>query len=233
MATPHINANESDIASIVIMPGDPLRAKYIAEKYLEEYHLVSDVRMNLGYTGYYKNTKVTIFSSGMGMPSMGIYAYELFKNYNVKKIIRLGSCGSYFKEIKVRDLILVEKAYTTSNFAYQYSGVPLQICRSNPFLNQKIIKQAHDQGIELKIGNINTSDIFYNDYEDENIKANYCLGVEMESFALFYIANKLDREATSLLTVSDNLVTNEKMTSLEREQTLDQAITLALDSITL
>lgn len=229
--TPHIAAKKEDIASIVIMPGDPLRAKYIAEKYLKDYCMINNVRMNLGYTGYYDDILVTVMASGMGMGSMGIYAYELFKAYDVSKIIRVGSCGSYFAEIKIRDLILVEKAYTTSNFVYQESGRSLQICKSSPFLNQKIIKQAHHDNINIKFGNINTSDVFYSDYKDEGVKENYCLGEEMESFALFYIAQKLGKESTAVLTVSDNLITKEKMTPIEREQTFDQAITLVLDSL--
>lgn len=230
--TPHINAKKEDIASIVIMPGDPLRVKYIAEKYLKDARLVNSVRMNLAYTGYYDDTLITVMSSGMGMGSMGIYAYELFKYYDVRKIIRLGSCGSYFKEINVRDLILAEKAYTNANFAYQDSGSSMQLCKSSPFLNQKIIEYAHNNNIEVKYGNIHTTDVFYNEYDDERIKENYCLAVEMESFALFYIARKLGRDATALLTVSDNLVTKEQLSSKEREQTFDQAIVLVLNTIT-
>lgn len=229
--TIHIGAEKGDIADIVIMPGDPLRAKYIAEKYLKDAKLVSNIRLALAYTGYYKDKRITVIASGMGMPSMAIYAFELYKEYDVKKIIRVGSCGSYHEKIKLRDIILVEKAYTLSNFPMQYNKKDTNTAESSKELNQKIIKTAAESNIEIKIGNINTSDIFYEIYQDESIKENYCLGVEMESFALLYIANELQRQAATILTVSDNLVTKEKLNSLEREQTFDQAISLALDSL--
>lgn len=229
--TIHIGAEKEDIADVVIMPGDPLRAKYIAEKYLKDAKLVSNVRLALAYTGYYKDKKITVIASGMGMPSMAIYAFELYKEYDVKKIIRVGSCGSYHEKIKLRDIILVEKAYTLSNFPMQYNKKETNIAVSSEELNQKIIETAAASNIEIKIGNINTSDIFYEIYQDESIKENYCLGVEMESFALLYIASELEKQAATILTVSDNLVTKEKLNSLDREQSFDEAISLALDSL--
>lgn len=229
--TPHMNAEKENIANIVIMPGDPLRAKYIAEKYLTDVKLVNNVRLALAYTGYYKDKKITVMASGMGMASIGLYAYELFTYYGVQKIIRLGSCGSYSKEIKVRDIILVEKAYTLSNFAFQYNGEDVHLVKSSVLLGQSIVNSANKNNITIKIGNINTSDVFYNKYEDEKIKENYCLGVEMESFALFYIAKMLGKDATSVLTVSDNLVTKEQLSSEEREKTFDEAITLVLEAV--
>lgn len=227
----HINTKKENIASRVIMPGDPLRVKYIAEKYLTDAKLVNKVRLNLAYTGYYKDKLVTVMASGMGMPSMGIYASELYSEFDVDKIIRVGSCGSYYEEINLKDVILVEKAYTTSNFAYQLSGASCNLIDSSEKLNQKIIDVASSKSIELKIGNINTTDIFYNDYTDNKIKENYCLAVEMETFALFYLAKKYKKEAASILTVSDNLITKKELSSSERETTFDEAITLALDSI--
>ncbi len=229
----HIGAKSDEVAPLVIMPGDPLRVKYIAEKYLKDAKLINKIRINLGYTGYYNNKQVTILASGMGMPSMGIYANELFREYGVKKIIRVGSCGSYYKEIKIRDIILVEKAYTLSNFAFQDRGVNINLISSSTFLNNRVIEEAVRRNINIKIGNINTSDVFYNEIEDDKIKQNYCLGVEMETFALFYIAKKYQKDAASILTVSDNLITKEQMSSDEREQTLDEAIVLALNSITI
>ena len=229
--TAHISAKPGEIASIVIMPGDPLRAKYIAEKYLTDIRLVNNVRMNLTYTGFYNGKEVTVMASGMGMPSMSIYAKELFDVYDVDKIIRVGSCGSYHKEIKVRDIILAEKSFTISNFAYQESGKHLDLVKASSFLNQTIIETAHKKEIDLKLGTVNCSDVFYHDYEDDRIKENYCLVVEMESFALFYLANKFNKEAACVLTVSDNLITKEELTSLEREQTFDMSITLVLDSL--
>ena len=229
--TPHIKAKKDEIAEVVIMPGDPLRAKYIAEKYLDDYELVNNVRMCLMYTGYYNGKRVTIGASGMGMPSMSIYAYELFTVYDVSKIIRVGSCGSYFPEVKVRDIILAEKAYTLSNFAFQFDGEEKNMIKSSFDLNKNIIKCADSKNLKMKIGTINSSDVFYNQYKDKAIKDNFCLGVEMECFALFYLAKKLGKDATAVLTVSDNLVTKEELSSLEREQTFDEAITLVLDSI--
>lgn len=227
----HINTNVENIAKTVIMPGDPLRVKYIAEKYLTNPVLVNKTRLSLIYTGLYKDKLVTIAASGMGMPSMGIYAYELFNDFKVEKIIRLGSCGSYYDEIKVRDIILVEKAFTLSNFSYQYDRSNVDLVSSSKNLNRKIIETAMQKNIDLRIGNINTSDLFYNTYENPKIKENFCLGVEMETFALFYMAEKLNKEAASILTVSDNLVSKELLSSEEREKTFDEAITLALDSI--
>lgn len=229
--TPHMNAEKGNISDIVIMPGDPLRAKYIAENFLQDITLVNNVRLALAYTGYYEGRKITVMASGMGMPSIGIYAYELFNEYGVKKIIRLGSCGSYSTEIKLRDIILVEKAYTLSNFAFQFTGEDVHLVKSSVLLGQSIVNSANKNNISIKIGNINTSDIFYNKYHDEKIKENYCLGVEMECFALFYVAKLLGRDATAVLTVSDNLVTKEKLSSEDRETSFNDAIKLVLEAV--
>ena len=227
----HIGTKIGNIADVVIMPGDPLRAKYIADKYLTDCKLVNNIRINLAYTGYYKGRLVTVMSSGMGMPSMAIYATELFTEFDVDKIIRVGSCGSYYEEINLRDIILVERAYTTSNFAFQLSGDKMNISKSDSTLNKKIVETALNKNLNIKLGNINTSDVFYNEYTNPKIKENFCLAVEMETFALFYIATKYHKQAASILTVSDNLVTKRELTSEEREKTFDEAILLALDSI--
>lgn len=227
----HINTKKENIAKTVIMPGDPLRVKYIAEKYLTNVSLVNKTRLCLAYTGLYKDRLVTVMASGMGMPSMAIYSYELFNEFDVDKIIRVGSCGSYYEEIRPRDIILVEKAFTLSNFAYQYDKENVNIIEGSSNLNKKIIDTAFKKKLDIRIGNINTSDLFYNKYENPKIRENFCLGVEMETFALFYMAKKFSKEASSILTVSDNLVTKEELTSEEREKTFDEAITLALDSI--
>ncbi len=229
--TAHINAKLTDIAPLVIMPGDPIRAKYIAEKYLTNIKMVNDTRLALAYTGYYNSKKITIFASGMGMPSIAIYATELFQQYNVKRIIRVGTCGSYYKEINIKDIILVEKAYTLSNFAYQYNGKTQHIEESSQSINQDIITVANSKHKDIKIGNINTSDLFYSKYQDKQVQENFCLGVEMECFALFFIAKRYQKDAGAILTVSDNLVTKEEMTSEERAKRLDDAIILALDAI--
>ena len=140
---------DDDIAKLVIMPGDPVRVKFIAENYLDDYKLVNNVRLNLAYTGYFKGVKVTVMSSGMGCPSMAIYAKELFDYYNVEKIIRVGSCGSYYDEIDVKSVILVEKAYTLSNFSYQYDGKEIDLISASSFLNQKIIENAYQKLFSL------------------------------------------------------------------------------------
>lgn len=228
----HIGAKKEEVSDLVIISGDPLRIKNIAEKYLDKVKLINKIRINLGYTGYYNNKRVTVIACGMGMPSMAIYTEELFNEYDVSKIIRVGSCGSYYEEIKLKSIILAEKAYTLSNFSYEYSGKLENICKGSSFLNQKIIKQAFNKNLNISIGNINTTDLFYHKYEDSKIKENFCLAVEMETFALFYIAKKYNKEAASILTVSDNSVTKEVMSSEDREKAFDEAITLALDSIT-
>lgn len=227
----HIGAKKEDIASIVLTARDPLRVKYIAEKYLKEPRLVNNIRMNLGYTGYYKNTLITVISSGMGMGSMGIFAHELFSDYDVQKIIRIGSCGSYFEEIGLNDIVIAEKAYSTSNFAFQESGKDINLVKSAPFLNQKIIREAHNDGIEVRYGTVCSTDLFYRNYDDPGIRENYCLVEEMECFALFYEALKFEREASAVLTVSDNLKTQERLSALDREQSFDKAILLVLDTV--
>lgn len=230
--TPHINAKVDDIAKLVIMPGDPLRAKFIAEKYLKDAKLVSDTRLILAYTGFFNDKEVTVMASGMGMPSMAIYAYELFNVYNVEKIIRVGSCGALLPDIKLKEVILAEKAYTSSNFAYQYSGTYLDIINSSDSLNQDILLSAKELGIDIKKGIVNTSDLFYHDYYDKELEKVNPLAVEMECFGLFYVAKKSLKEASAILTVSDNIVTKEEMSSLDREKTFTEAIKLALNAIT-
>ncbi|NLL44152.1 MAG: purine-nucleoside phosphorylase [Mollicutes bacterium] len=231
--TPHIEAKKEDIASIVIMPGDPLRAKYIAENYLTDYMLVNDVRNMLAYTGYYKGKRVTVMASGMGNPSMGIYSYELFKFYDVDTIIRVGSCGAYTKNLNLYDLILVEESYSDSNYAFVQNGFKDKIITSSSELNEVIIQKSKELNINLNIGRIHCTDVFYKDnnpfkelYEKYN-----CLATEMETFALFSNAKYLNKKATCILTVSDNLETKEETTSEERQNAFTQMIELALESI--
>ena len=231
--TPHIEARKEDVASIVIMPGDPLRAKYIAEKYLENYQLINQVRGMLGYTGYYKDKRVTVMASGMGNPSMGIYSYELFKFYDVDTIIRVGSCGAYTKNLNLYDLILVEESFSISSYAFDQSGYEEKIIASSKLINEKIIKKASELNIDLNVGRIHCSDVFYKDnnpfkelYEKYN-----CLATEMETFALFSNAKYLNKKATCILTVSDNLETKEETTSAERQTSFTKMIELALESI--
>lgn len=231
--TPHIEAKREDIAKIVLMPGDPLRAKLIAETYLENYKLVNKVRNMFAYTGFYKGRKVTVMGSGMGMPSMGIYSYELFKFYDVDIIIRLGSCGSYTDSLNLYDLILVDNAYSDSNYALVQNGYKEQLIKSSDILNEKIKKIAKEKNIKLNLGTIHSSDVFYKEKEiyQELYQKYNCLAVEMESFALFHNATILGKQATCLLTVSDNLATKEKTTSEERQNKFTEMIELALNSI--
>ena len=225
--TPHIEAKKNEIAETVIMPGDPNRVKYITEKYLKNAKLVNKVRSNYAYTGYYKDKLVTIMSSGMGMPSMGIYSYELFKFYDVKNIIRIGSCGAIKEEIPLGTVILVKGAYTNSNFSYQLNKENINYCLSSKEINDKIKISSNNPNILEQ--DIKTSDVFYHQKQEQD-NFSY-IAVEMECFALFYIAKILKRNASAVLTVSDNIKTKEEMSSLERETTFDDAITLVLESL--
>lgn len=229
--TPHIEAKKDQIAKTVIMPGDPKRAKLIAEKYLTDIKLVNEVRGILAYTGYYKEKQVTVMASGMGMPSIGIYSYELFNFYDVETIIRIGTCGALQKQINLKSIIIPETAYTLSNFSYQLDGIKKEKEHSSRNLCVSLEKTAKKLDINILKGTISTSDIFYNNYKDENETKNNCLAVEMETFALFYIANKLNKNASAVLTVTDNLITKERLSSEEREKNLDKAISIILETL--
>lgn len=229
--TPHIEAKKGEIAKTVIMPGDPKRAKFIADNYLKDVKLVSSVRGILALTGTYKNKEVTIMASGMGMPSIGIYSYELYKFYEVEQIIRIGTCGALQNEVNIRDIIIPTEAYTLSNFAYQYSGKSKNKEYPSGNLNKKLIETAKKLDISVLTGTINTSDLFYSEYEDQKVKENNPLAVEMETFALFYIANSLNKKASSVLTVTDHILKEQKLTSEEREQSLNDAIKIILETL--
>ncbi len=232
----HIKCKESDIASVVIMPGDPLRAKYIAENFLEQAKLVTSVRNMLGYTGTYKGTKVTVMGSGMGMPSMSIYAFELFKYFNVEKIIRIGTCGGLVPEINVPEVILANLVYSQSNFAYQYNGYLLDTVKPSEDLNKQIKKIAKEKNINLHVGTLMTCDVFgpYVGFDNllERIPKNiHPLGEEMEAFALIHVANSLKKQATCLATVVNSKYSDKVLTIEERQTSLNEMILLALDSI--
>ena len=218
MPTPHIESKKEEIAKNVLMPGDPLRAKYIAENFLEDYKLINTVRNMYGYTGKYKGKEVTVFASGMGVPSIGIYSYELYKFYDVENIIRIGTCGSFNENIKLLD------------------GVDLNFIQSSQELNRKIMNKAKERNLDLKYGKTITSDVFdlYCD-DEEKFRDSFpdmnFLSVEMEAFGLFYIANKLGRNASCLMTVVDSLFDKRSLTSEEREKSLNDMIEMALESI--
>ncbi len=231
--TEHIEAKKNEIAKTVIMPGDPLRVKMIATRYLSDYKLVNQVRGILAYTGKYKGKEVTIMASGMGMPSIGIYSYELFKFYDVDTIIRVGTCGAYSPDLNLYDTVLETEAYSDSNYAYNQNGATYDTINSNEELNEKIKKTALKININLITGKIHSSDVFYK--ENDNFKELYkhknCLGVEMESFALFHNAKILNKKATCLLTISNNLANGSTTSSLERQNAFTDMIVLALESI--
>ncbi len=227
--TPHIEAKKEEIAKTVIMPGDPLRAKMIAEKYLEDYKIVSEVRGISAYTGFYKGKKVTVMASGMGNPSMGIYSYELFKFYDVENIIRVGSSGAYTKDINLYDIILVTKSYSDSTYAKAQNGFEGNVTHADEFLVSNIEKNISKKFFK---GMIHCSDVFYRENHDfKELFEKGCLGVEMETFALFHNAKVLGKKAACILTVSDNLETKEETTSDERQNSFTEMIEIALESI--
>ena len=232
--TPHINAKEGDFAPTVLMPGDPLRSKYIADHYLENPVLVNNVRGVQGYTGTYQGKPVTVMASGMGMPSIGIYSYELYKEYDVENIIRVGSAGSYIPELKIFDVVLATGAWSESSFAFTQSGDTEKIQAASEQLNEAIRKSAAEQGIKLYEGIIHSSDVFYresSDYLKEVVDVNHCCCVEMESFALFHNAKVLGKNAACLLTISDSFVAPEITTPEEREQKFTDMMKVALGTL--
>ena len=233
MATPHISAKEGDFAKTVLMPGDPLRAKYIAETYLENPRLVTSVRNMLGYTGYYKGKRVSVMGSGMGMPSIGIYSYELFSQYDVKRIIRIGSCGSYKEECKVRDVIIAVGSSTNSSWAEQYKLPGTYTAIATYDLVEKAVASAKARNVRYHVGQVLASDAFYAPYGEEWKKwaKMGVLGVEMESYALYCNAAFLGKEALTILTVSDSFVSDDITTAEERQKTFTAMMEIALDLI--
>jgi purine-nucleoside phosphorylase len=229
--TPHLEFNLEDISNIVLMPGDPLRAKYIAENFLENAKQINSVRNMLGYTGYYNGKRISVISSGMGIPSMGIYSYELFKFYNVEKIIRIGTCGTY-TNLNLNDVILVENSCSESSYRLVADDVEGDIISSSKNINEVIEETAKINGINIVRGNIHCSDVFYGRSTNyKNLVEKYnCLGVEMETYSLFHNADIFKKEASCILTVTDILSTNEKLSKHDREKSLNTMIKLALDS---
>lgn len=231
MPTPHNEAQNGQIAKTVLMPGDPLRAKFLAETYLENVVQFNGVRNMLGYTGTYKGKPVSIMGSGMGMPSIGIYCNELYQFYGVENIIRIGSCGGLQEDVHLRDLIIVQGACTDSNYASQYHLDGTYSAISSYDLLEKAVQLAKEKKINYHVGNVLASDFFYMADGGSNIKwaKMGCLGVEMESYALFATAAYLKKNALTLLTVSDSLVTSEETTSEEREKTFTAMMEVALE----
>ena len=230
--TPHNDAKKEDIAKIVIMPGDPLRAKLIADNYLENVREVSHVRGMIVYTGTYKGTEITVMPSGMGIPSMGIYSYELFNFYDVEKIIKVGTCGSYTKDLNVGDLVIINASYSESTYAKVQDNVDDNLIYASDYINFYLKETAEEQGKHVTIANVHSTDVFYgNDEVRKNAVENHgCLVCEMESFSLFHNAKKFKRHAAQILTVSDSLVTKEEMTSEERQNKVTSMIEVALET---
>lgn len=231
--TAHINAKKDQIAKVVLMPGDPLRAKYIAENYLQDFTQVNSVRNMLMFTGKYQGQEITIASSGMGMASMGIYSYELFKFYDVDCIIRIGSAGSYRSEINIYDLINAESAYSESTYAKYAADFQEDTIKSTEKIFNIINQVAAADKIALKAGLVHSSDVFYRCQQDEwktNEKIKQCLAVEMEAFALFSNARYLQKDAACLLTISDSFITQKAITADLRATSFNKMMQLALDS---
>lgn len=232
----HIECTKEDIAPVVIMPGDPLRAKYIAEKFLDNAVLVNKIRNMFAYTGEYKGKRVTVMAHGMGMPSVSIYAFELFYFFGVEKIIRIGTCGALQPEIEIPDLIIANESYTEANFAYSYNGDPTHLAYPTKSLTDKIISVAKEKGLKFHEGSVMCTEQFGFYSDNEHVlnrvpKEIRLLGEEMETFALFHIANSFGKESAAILTVVDSKYKEAFLTPEERETSLDHMITLALDSI--
>ncbi len=232
MATAHINAKLGDFASTVLMPGDPLRAKMIAEKYLENAVLVNNVRGIQGYTGTYKGKRVSVMASGMGMPSMGIYSYELFNFFGVNNIIRIGSAGAIKDDVHVRDIVIGMGCSTDSNFAANYNlpGTLAPLCSYE--VMSKCVECAKEMGVTYHVGNLLSSDVFYSDDESANERwaKMGVMAIDMEGAALYMNAARLNKNALVICTVSNHIITGEETTAEERQNSFGEMITLALET---
>ena len=229
----HIGARDGEIAESILLPGDPLRAKFIADNYLEDVKCYNEVRGMLGFTGYYKGKRVSVQGTGMGIPSISIYANELVKFYGVKNLIRVGTCGAIKEDLKVRDIILAMSASTNSSVnKMRFNGMDYAPTASFQLLHKAYVK-AEEMGLEVKAGNILSSDLFYNDTPDVwKLWAKYgVMAIEMESAELYTIAAREGVNALSILTVSDSIVTNEETSAEERQKTFNKMMELALETV--
>lgn len=232
--TPHIACDDvNKIAKVVLMPGDPLRAKFIAENFLTDVTQFTSTRNIYGYTGKYKGKWISVMGSGMGQPSMGIYSYELFKFYDVDTIVRIGSAGAYVGRLNVYDTVLVTEAYSESTFAKVAWGIRSKKLKSSKSINNKLIKAAEALNIELKPAVCHSSDVFYGNNSYEEVRDKYgCECVEMESYALFANAKALGKKASCLLTISDSFVTHEVTSASERQNSFANMMKIALELAT-
>ena len=230
--TPHITAKLEDFAETVIMPGDPKRSAYIAKNFLDNAVLVNDVRGVQGWTGYYKGKRVSVMAHGMGMPSMAIYSYELFNFYNVKNIIRVGSCGGITPDVRLRDIILANPAVTDSNIAKDVEGADPHYSCPSKALAEKVKEVAKKTNTAVKEGMVLTSDMFYYEtLESERWESKGAIACEMESYILYTIAKQANKNAVCLLTVSDHKLSKvEELTAEERQNSFNEMLTLALNT---
>ncbi|WP_087972725.1 purine-nucleoside phosphorylase [Oceanobacillus rekensis] len=230
----HIGAKQGEIADKILLPGDPLRAKFIAETYLEDAKLYNEVRGMYGYTGTYKGERISVQGTGMGVPSISIYVNELIQSYDVKKLLRVGTCGAIQKDVKVRDVILAQGATTDSKTNQLiFNGIDYA-----PIADFELLRNAYEagmnKGLNLRVGNVFTSDAFYRDNAKEvnELLAKYqVLAIEMETTALYTLAAKYGRQALSVLTVSDHILTGEETTAEERQTTFNEMMEIALDAV--
>ena len=230
--TPHNEAKINEIAKTVLMPGDPLRAKMIAEEYLSDYKLVNSVRNMYAYTGTYKGTQITVMASGMGIPSIGIYSYELFDKYNVENIIRIGSTGAYTDKLNLYDTILVDDCYSESTYGKLLDNYQDNNIKPSDELNKKIEDTAKKLNKKIIKGKTHSSDCFYGNADIKDLYENkHCICVEMESYGLFVNAIKLNKRAACLLTVSDNLITKKETSAIERQNAFKDMIEIALETV--
>lgn len=227
----HIGAEKGQIAETVLLPGDPLRAKYIADTYLKDVECYNEVRGMYGYTGTYKGKRVSVQGTGMGVPSISIYVNELIQSYDVQNLIRVGSCGAIKRDVNVRDVILAQTSSTDS----QMNRVAFGPIDYAPCADFGLLKKAYDtaeaKNVAVRVGNVFTADQFYNEKPLELMAQYGILAIEMETTALYSLAAKFDRKALSILTVSDHVLTGEETTAEERQTTFDEMILIALDSV--
>ena len=232
--TPHINAPAGAFAKTVLLPGDPKRAKYVAEKFLQDAELVNDVRGVQGYTGLYKGIKVSVMASGMGMPSMGIYSYELFNAYDVQNIIRVGSIGSINEDVNLKDIVVATSASTNSNYGKQFHLDGIISGAASYKLVKKVDEVVERMGLSSKVrfGQILSSDTFYTDEKENDLKwaKMGVIGVEMEAYSLYLNAARAGKNALCMATVSDQLVKKQYLTAEERQLSFDEMLTVALEA---
>jgi len=233
MATPHINAAPDDFADTVLMPGDPLRARYIAETYLDDVREVNTVRNMLGYTGFYQGRKISVMGHGMGIPSVSIYAKELITDYGVKTLIRVGSCGAVRDDVKLRDVVIGMGACTDSKVNRMRFNDHDFAAIADFDLTRHAVAAAGEQNVPVKVGNLFSADLFYNPQTDmaERLKRYGILGVEMEAAGIYGVAAEFNARALTICTVSDHILRGESLSSEARQTTFHEMMTIALDTV--